>query len=92
MDYFRIYVYFLAAVSVVAFVLYGADKAKAKAGAWRIPERVLLCLGFFGGAAGALLGMLLFRHKTKHWYFWIVNLLGAVLQAALLGWLYQHLI
>ena len=40
---------------------------------------VLLLLGFFGGAAGALLGMLIFRHKTRRWYFWAVNL-------AALGW------
>ena len=30
---------------------------------------VLLSVGFFGGAVGALLGMKLFRHKTKHWKF-----------------------
>lgn len=71
----------LAALSAAAFVLYGADKSKARRGAWRIPEKVLLGISFFGGAAGGLLGMVLFRHKTKHWYFWAVNLIGLAWQA-----------
>lgn len=71
-----------AAISLVSFCLYGADKSKAKRGKWRIPERVLLGFSFFGGAVGGLLGMLLFRHKTKHWYFWTVNLIGLIWQAA----------
>lgn len=72
-----------AALSVLALILYGADKAKAKSGAWRIPEKVLLGCSFLGGAAGGILGMLLFRHKTKHWYFWLVNILGLIWQAGL---------
>lgn len=74
-----------AVISVVAFALYGADKSRAKRGAWRIPEKVLLGFSFFGGAVGGLLGMCLFRHKTRHWYFWLVNVVGIVWQAALLG-------
>ncbi len=72
-----------AVISVVTFILYGADKAKAKRNAWRIPEKVLLGFSFLGGAVGGILGMLLFRHKTKHWYFWVVNILGLAWQAAL---------
>ena len=72
-----------AAMSLFAFVFYGADKLKAKQGARRVPEKVLLSLSFFGGAPGGILGMLLFRHKTKHWYFWLVNFLGLALVAGL---------
>ena len=61
---------YLAAVSVLAFLLYGIDKGRARRKAWRIPERVLLGLALAGGAPGALLGMVTFRHKTEHWYFW----------------------
>ena len=60
---------FYALISVIAFVLYFADKKKAQKNKWRIKEATLLGLGFFGGAIGALLGMKIFRHKTKHWYF-----------------------
>ena len=64
----------LGVLSILTMTLYGLDKAKAQARRRRIPESVLLLLGFFGGAAGALLGMLIFRHKTRRWYFWAVNL------------------
>lgn len=78
----RYYLIILAAVSLVAFISYGVDKSKAKKKKWRTPESMLLSLGFFGGAVGALLGMKAFRHKTKHWYFWAVNVLGLVWQLA----------
>ena len=72
----------IAFMSIVAFILYGVDKRKAKREAWRIPEAVLLGWGFFGGACGALCAMKFFRHKTKHWYFWAVNILGLILHIA----------
>ncbi len=78
-----IYLIFLAVMSLIAITLYASDKSKAKRGVWRIKEAVLLGFGFFGGALGALLAMKLFRHKTKHWYFWAVNIIGLALQAAL---------
>ena len=84
-EYFLIW---LLALSVIALFLYAVDKRKAKKKRWRIPEKTLLGIGFLGGAAGALLGMILVRHKTKHWYFWAVNLLGLLWQAALLVFLY----
>ena len=74
------YLIFLAVMSLIAFILYGADKRKSKKGKWRTPERVLLGFGFFGGAIGAIMAMELFRHKTKHWYFWVVNILGIIWQ------------
>ena len=73
----------IAFMSIVAFILYGVDKKKAQKGAWRIPEAVLLGWGFFGGSIGALFAMRVFRHKTKHWYFWAVNILGLAWQIAL---------
>jgi uncharacterized membrane protein YsdA (DUF1294 family) len=65
--------------NLAALVLYGVDKARARRGAWRIPERTLLIVPFFGGALGALLGMLLFRHKIRKLYFWILVLLALLL-------------
>ena len=72
----------LAGISLITLILYGADKIKAKRGAWRIPEKVLLGFSFLGGAVGGLIGMNLFRHKTKHWSFWVVNVLGLIWQVA----------
>lgn len=57
---------YLAVVNAVAFALYGIDKYKAKAGAWRIPEKTLLGVAVLGGSVGAMAGMKFFHHKTKH--------------------------
>ena len=56
-------------MNLAAFALMGIDKAKAKAGAWRIPEKTLFLVTALFGGLGGTLGMSFFRHKTKHWYF-----------------------
>lgn len=63
MQAFTIYLVF---INILAFVLMGADKAKAKRNAWRIPEKTLFLSAILGGSIGAILGMQLFRHKTRH--------------------------
>ncbi len=78
----KIYLLVIAVMSVLSFFLYASDKRRAKKKRWRIKESVLLSFGFFGGAVGAIAAMKLFRHKTKHWYFWAVNTIGLVLQIA----------
>ncbi|MBQ8340510.1 MAG: DUF1294 domain-containing protein [Clostridia bacterium] len=77
------YLLYLALMSLVTFCLYAADKRKAKKGTWRTPERVLLLFSFLGGAAGGTLAMYTIRHKTKHWYFVVVNVGSLILHAAL---------
>lgn len=80
--------WYLAAVNLVTFTVYGVDKAKARRGAWRVPEKTLFLLPLLGGGVGALLGMLVFRHKTKHWYFvWGIPLI-LLAQIALAVWVY----
>ena len=59
-------IWYLAAVNLLAFALMGADKAKARRGAWRISEKALFLTAVLGGSAGAIAGMYLFRHKTRH--------------------------
>ena len=73
----------LAAVNLLAFALYGVDKVKAKKGAWRIPEATLLLVAFLGGSVGALLGMEVFRHTTRHLKFRILVPLFLILHIAL---------
>ena len=53
-------------INIVTFILYGIDKSKAKGKGMRIPELVLLVLPLFlFGGVGALLGMVVFNHKTS---------------------------
>ena len=82
MIFLWIYVAVVVVMSLVTFFFYFADKQKAKKGEWRIKEAVLLALGFLGGAIGALVAMQVFRHKTKHWYFWAVNIISVILHVA----------
>ena len=74
--------------SVVAFIAMGADKRKAKKGAWRVPEATLFIFALLGGALGATLGMHVFHHKTKHWYFRLGLPLLVLVWAGLLAWLH----
>lgn len=63
---------YLLAVNVIAFILFGIDKQRARKHAFRISERTLMIWGIVGGSLGALLGMQVFHHKTKHKKFTIV--------------------
>ena len=59
----------LACMNILSFTLMGVDKRRARQGRWRIPERTLfLATALFGGLGGVL-GMRVFRHKTKHRIF-----------------------
>ena len=76
----KIFLVTLLVGSLVAFAMYGIDKSRARRGAWRISEKTLLFCGFFCGSVGALAAMQLFRHKTRHYYFYFVNILGLAWQ------------
>lgn len=73
----------IALMSIIGFTLMGVDKAKAKKGEWRIKESTLFLFAIVFGAVGSTLGMLVFRHKTKHWYFAVFFPLLAILDIAL---------
>ena len=63
--------YWLPAITVITFLLFGLDKAlaKRKKRTRRIPERTLFLLSISGGSIGALAGMILWNHKTRHTSF-----------------------
>ena len=63
--------YYLLGINLLTFFIYGIDKWKAKRNKWRVPEATLLMLAAIGGSVGALLGMFVFHHKTKHKKFLI---------------------
>ncbi len=61
-------VYFLI-MNLAGFLSMEFDKRKAIKHQWRVPERVLFLFAILGGSIGSNVGMYVFRHKTKHWYF-----------------------
>ena len=81
------YVVWLGAWSVSAFVLYGVDKALAKAGGLRVPELILNLLAAVGGFVGCWAGIFAFHHKSnrgKHPIIWIVLVLSTIGHAVLI--------
>lgn len=77
----------LAAVNIIAFIVYGVDKHKARNDSMRISEKTLLILAVLFGAIGAWLGMTTWHHKTKKPKFYITVPVLAILQAALIIYL-----
>lgn len=65
----KIFIMYLIAINVFAFVLMGIDKRRAVRHRWRIPEKTLFLSAVLLGSLGANLGMQVFRHKTKHMSF-----------------------
>ena len=78
---------YLIVLNLLLFVLMGRDKAAAQRGTRRTPETTLLALAVIGGSVGGLLGMVLFRHKTRKPAFRIGIPLILICQLLLLGYL-----
>ncbi len=86
----RILALYLLLINAIGFVLMLADKQKARKNRWRIPERTLMLTAALGGSIGSLLGMYLFRHKTRHLKFTLG--IPAILVAQLFAafWISTH--
>ena len=78
------------ALNLLAFAMFGIDKAKARAGSWRVAEATLLMLAFFGGTLGAYAGRAVFRHKTRKQPFnshlFTIAVVQVLALGALIGW------
>ena len=85
-----IIVFYLVAINVVTFFVYGIDKLKAKRSKWRIPEATLLCLAVIGGSIGAWLGMKVWHHKTQHKKFKYGIPLILIIQVVLLMYCWKY--
>lgn len=68
---YQILLVYLLLINAAGFLLMLVDKIKAKKNLWRIPEATLMGVAVIGGSIGAIAGMNLFRHKTKHAKFFI---------------------
>ena len=79
---------YLVIMNIFGIAVMGIDKSKAKRGAWRIKEATLFGVSIIGSSIGTLLGMYMFRHKTKHIYFVIGMPLILILHIALAVFLF----
>lgn len=86
---FSIIAGYFAVLSLLAFFMMRIDKKQSQRRGQRISEKNLWSVAIFGGGIGAYLGMMMFRHKTKHTNFRVGFLMLAVIDAALLVWSYQ---
>ena len=84
---------YLAVINIVAFFLYGIDKWKARHDKWRITEARLIWIAVAGGSIGALLGMKIWHHKTKHnkFRFGLPTILILQIAAVVAAVYYGHL-
>ncbi len=77
--------------NVLTLVIYGVDKMAARKAWRRVPESTLLIFGFMGGWPGAIVGQLVFRHKTQKQPFKTYFIISVILNIAVLVaayWLY----
>lgn len=78
------------AVSLITVGMYWIDKARARDNGWRISEKTLHILEFFGGWPGALVAQQLFRHKNRKTEYQVAFWLIVLVNSAVLGlWLWR---
>ena len=65
MSLVQFFIIYLVIINFLGFIIMGIDKLKAKRGSRRIPENTLFMFTILGGGVGTILGMYIFRHKTK---------------------------
>ena len=78
----------LAVLNLISFFLMRHDKRCAKQGKRRVPEKTLFLAAALFGALGGTLGMYIFRHKTKHWYFRVFFPLMLLVQMGIIVYLW----
>ncbi|MCY6356127.1 DUF1294 domain-containing protein [Clostridium sp. ZS2-4] len=62
------FIYYII-VNLCGLTIMYIDKRKAQRGKWRISEAKLFTTAAVFGSLGVMLGMKIFRHKTKHLKF-----------------------
>ena len=81
-------VYYYLLINILSLLLYSLDKYLAIKRKRRIPEKTLLLSTILGGIIGTIIGMYLFHHKTKKWYFKL-NIILSIIIHLLLFYLYM---
>ncbi|MEC1262842.1 DUF1294 domain-containing protein [Bacillus swezeyi] len=76
---------YLILINGYGFLLMKTDKQRAVKNKWRVSERRIWLTAAVFGSAGVWLGMLRFRHKTKHLSFALGIPFLLIVQAVLAG-------
>ncbi|SCH13949.1 MULTISPECIES: DUF1294 domain-containing protein [unclassified Romboutsia] len=84
----NLFLYYIFTINIIGFILMYIDKMRAIKNQWRIRESTLFTIAYIGGSVGSLLGMYLFRHKTKHTKFTIGFTFILLIQIALISMFY----
>ena len=83
---------YLGLINLIALLMFGVDKSKARKGSRRISEASLFMISLVGGAVGGLLGMMLFRHKTRKMGFKAIMFIMILINIYLYYWLYLNIL
>lgn len=81
-------VYFII-INLCAILFMYTDKKRARKHQWRISEKTLFLIALLGGSIGSIIGMQIFRHKTKHWQF-IIGMPAILITQIVLFFFFLH--
>lgn len=73
--------------NIIVTLLYGMDKGRARKKVWRISEGSLIISAFLFASVGAMLGMILFNHKTSKMKFRLLIPLAFVVNVLFVVWI-----
>lgn len=90
MQIFIIFALFI--INFFAFITVGADKRKSVKGNERYPEILFYLISAVFGSLGIFLGMFVFRHKIRKFYFIFGIAFLLIQQIALLTLLFKYLL
>lgn len=82
--------YYLYGINIISFLLYGLDKLLAILKWRRISEKMLLFSSLMGGCFLASVAMILFHHKIRKKYFWLINIMGIIIYLSIIGGFYGN--
>ena len=84
MELIIIIISYLLAINLFSFIVYTYDKKQAINRKYRVSEKYLLIIVVLGGMFGAILSMIINRHKIKKTSFMIKYILANMLSFYLL--------
>lgn len=92
LEYLKYFLIYFAVINIASFLSMGIDKKRSIEYRWRISEKTLFMFALFLGALGSIIGMKVFRHKTKHTHFVVGMPIILLLNAVSIFFIFKYLI